>query len=174
MLHVIKWRFPGIYRVGNSPEVVAETTALLKGLREHLVLLDVVVGHRPARWCASIAAQNNPSTETISTHSSKSRWPRPTNLLANFMASSKCALVISGTRSSSSSTSMVVAPCDMHFSKENAKTWNRQTEMFSQVLYGSFLSNLFVMVSTALEITPIPTSTIFKEFWAQVSKQCPT
>ena len=31
-------------------------------------------------------------------------------LLANFIASSKCALVISGTRSSSSSTSMVVAP----------------------------------------------------------------
>ena len=29
------------------PEVVAKATALLKSLREHLVLLDVVVGHRP-------------------------------------------------------------------------------------------------------------------------------
>ena len=29
------------------PEVVAKAAALLKSLREHLVLLDVVVGHRP-------------------------------------------------------------------------------------------------------------------------------
>merc|ERR1719427_947738 len=35
-------------RTIREPEVVAETTALLKGLREHLVLLDVVVGHRPS------------------------------------------------------------------------------------------------------------------------------
>ena len=28
-------------------EVVAKAAALLKSLREHLVLLDVVVGHRP-------------------------------------------------------------------------------------------------------------------------------
>ena len=29
------------------PEVVAKAAALLKSLREHLVLLDIVVGHRP-------------------------------------------------------------------------------------------------------------------------------
>ena len=29
------------------PEVVAKAAALLKSLREHLVLLDVVVGHGP-------------------------------------------------------------------------------------------------------------------------------
>ena len=38
---------PGIGKLLNKPEVVAESTALLKGLREHLVLLDIVVGHRP-------------------------------------------------------------------------------------------------------------------------------
>ena len=39
----------------STPEVVAKTTALLKGLREHLVFLDVIVGHRPAEWYVSIA-----------------------------------------------------------------------------------------------------------------------
>ena len=39
--------YPGIGKLLNKPEVVAESTALLKGLREHLVLLDIVVGHRP-------------------------------------------------------------------------------------------------------------------------------
>ena len=61
-------------------------------------------------------------------------------LLANFIASSKCALVISGTRSSSSSTSMVVAP------------WQEQKQLITNssclkfVLLGSFegLSNTSV------------------------------
>ena len=43
--------YPGIGKLLNKPEVVAESTALLKGLREHLVLLDVIVRHGPADGC---------------------------------------------------------------------------------------------------------------------------
>ena len=78
----------------REPEVGPEAAGLLQRLAEHLVLLDVIVRHR--------SEQQNYYMIEIKRKNS--------HLRANFIASSKWRLVISGTGSSSSSTS-IAAPC---------------------------------------------------------------